>query len=56
MAAKRAEIRAAATERFGRDGYEDTKWADIDEAGFYRSRLLRVIGFDPDGPAPVLAA
>jgi TetR/AcrR family transcriptional regulator, cholesterol catabolism regulator len=27
--AKRAEIVAAATERFGRDGYEDTKWADI---------------------------
>jgi AcrR family transcriptional regulator len=26
---KRAEILAAATERFGRDGYEDTKWADI---------------------------
>jgi AcrR family transcriptional regulator len=27
--AKRAEIVAAATERFGRDGYEHTKWADI---------------------------
>src|SRR3954466_13324541 len=27
--AKRAEILVAATERFGRDGYEDTKWADI---------------------------
>jgi TetR/AcrR family transcriptional regulator, cholesterol catabolism regulator len=27
--AKRDEIVAAATERFGRDGYEDTKWADI---------------------------
>jgi AcrR family transcriptional regulator len=27
--AKRAEIIAAATERFGRDGYEDTKWAAI---------------------------
>ena len=27
--AKRAEILAAATERFGRDGYESTKWADI---------------------------
>jgi AcrR family transcriptional regulator len=27
--AKRLEILAAATERFGRDGYEDTKWADI---------------------------
>jgi TetR/AcrR family transcriptional regulator, cholesterol catabolism regulator len=26
---KRAEILSAATERFGRDGYEDTKWADI---------------------------
>jgi TetR/AcrR family transcriptional regulator, cholesterol catabolism regulator len=26
---KRAEILAAATERFGRDGYEATKWADI---------------------------
>src|SRR5437879_13252303 len=26
---KRAEILAIATERFGRDGYEDTKWADI---------------------------
>jgi AcrR family transcriptional regulator len=26
---KRARILAAATERFGRDGYEDTKWADI---------------------------
>src|SRR5438045_5177679 len=26
---KRGEILAAATERFGRDGYEDTKWADI---------------------------
>jgi TetR/AcrR family transcriptional regulator, cholesterol catabolism regulator len=26
---KRLEILAAATERFGRDGYEDTKWADI---------------------------
>src|SRR5829696_9887290 len=26
---KRQEILAAATERFGRDGYEDTKWADI---------------------------
>src|SRR6201984_3419160 len=28
-AGKRAEILDAATERFGRDGYEDTKWADI---------------------------
>jgi AcrR family transcriptional regulator len=27
--AKRAEILTAATARFGRDGYEDTKWADI---------------------------
>jgi AcrR family transcriptional regulator len=27
--AKRNDILAAATERFGRDGYEDTKWADI---------------------------
>ena len=27
--AKRAEILAAATERFGRDGYEATRWADI---------------------------
>jgi AcrR family transcriptional regulator len=27
--AKRREILAAATERFGRNGYEDTKWADI---------------------------
>jgi TetR/AcrR family transcriptional regulator, cholesterol catabolism regulator len=27
--AKRREILAAATKRFGRDGYEDTKWADI---------------------------
>ena len=27
--AKRQEILAAATQRFGRDGYEDTKWADI---------------------------
>jgi AcrR family transcriptional regulator len=27
--AKRNEILAAATERFGRDGYDDTKWADI---------------------------
>lgn len=26
---KRPEILRAATERFGRDGYEDTKWADI---------------------------
>ncbi len=26
---KRDDILAAATERFGRDGYEDTKWADI---------------------------
>src|SRR3954453_12387026 len=26
---KRRQILAAATERFGRDGYEDTKWADI---------------------------
>jgi TetR/AcrR family transcriptional regulator, cholesterol catabolism regulator len=26
---KRREILVAATERFGRDGYEDTKWADI---------------------------
>ena len=26
---KRAEILAAATARFGRDGYEDTRWADI---------------------------
>src|SRR3954470_5127221 len=26
---KRDEILAAATERFGRDGYEDTKWAHI---------------------------
>jgi AcrR family transcriptional regulator len=26
---KRAHILRAATERFGRDGYEDTKWADI---------------------------
>jgi TetR/AcrR family transcriptional regulator, cholesterol catabolism regulator len=29
MSAKRDEILARATERFGRDGYEDTKWADI---------------------------
>src|SRR3954452_22034109 len=29
MSTKRNEILAAATERFGRDGYEDTKWADI---------------------------
>src|SRR5689334_23676460 len=29
MSGKRDEILAAATERFGRDGYEDTKWADI---------------------------
>src|SRR5438270_5890753 len=27
--AKREEILDAATDRFGRDGYEDTKWADI---------------------------
>ena len=27
--AKRSEILMAATERFGRDGYEDTRWADI---------------------------
>lgn len=27
--AKRAAILSAATERFGRDGYEHTKWADI---------------------------
>ena len=27
--AKRAEILAAATDRFGRDGYEQTRWADI---------------------------
>jgi AcrR family transcriptional regulator len=27
--AKRREILATATERFGRDGYEHTKWADI---------------------------
>src|SRR5438094_6911341 len=26
---KRRQILAAATERFGRDGYEDTRWADI---------------------------
>jgi AcrR family transcriptional regulator len=26
---KRSEILDAATDRFGRDGYEDTKWADI---------------------------
>ena len=26
---KRQEILTAATERFGRDGYEDTRWADI---------------------------
>src|SRR6476646_850884 len=26
---KRSDILAAATERFGRDGYEHTKWADI---------------------------
>jgi AcrR family transcriptional regulator len=29
VSSKRDEILAAATERFGRDGYEDTKWADI---------------------------
>jgi TetR/AcrR family transcriptional regulator, cholesterol catabolism regulator len=29
MGSKREEILAAATDRFGRDGYEDTKWADI---------------------------
>ena len=29
LGVKRTEILAAATERFGRDGYEDTKWADI---------------------------
>jgi AcrR family transcriptional regulator len=28
-AGKREEILRAATERFGRDGYEDTRWADI---------------------------
>jgi AcrR family transcriptional regulator len=28
-ATKRDEIVATATERFGRDGYEDTRWADI---------------------------
>ncbi len=27
--AKRGDILNAATERFGRDGYDDTKWADI---------------------------
>src|ERR1700694_4787396 len=27
--AKRVEILDTATDRFGRDGYEDTKWADI---------------------------
>src|SRR5438552_7957075 len=27
--AKRAEILDAATDRFGRDGYEDTRWADV---------------------------
>jgi AcrR family transcriptional regulator len=27
--ARRADILDAATERFGRDGYDDTKWADI---------------------------
>src|SRR6478672_2584791 len=26
---KRGEILAAATQRFGRDGYEHTKWADV---------------------------
>jgi len=26
---KRSEILAAATQRFGRDGYEHTKWADV---------------------------
>src|SRR6201994_1415878 len=26
---KRHEVLDAATERFGRDGYEDTRWADI---------------------------
>ena len=26
---KRQEVLIAATERFGRDGYEHTKWADI---------------------------
>src|SRR5436305_13456715 len=26
---KRGDILVAAAERFGRDGYEDTKWADI---------------------------
>src|SRR3954463_13077553 len=29
IGAKREEILSAAIERFGRDGYEDTKWADI---------------------------
>src|SRR6266576_1652867 len=29
LGAKREEILRAATLRFGRDGYEDTKWADI---------------------------
>jgi AcrR family transcriptional regulator len=29
VGAKRGDILAAATERFGRDGYDDTKWADI---------------------------
>jgi AcrR family transcriptional regulator len=29
--ARRAEILAAAVERFGRNGYENTKWADIAE-------------------------
>jgi TetR/AcrR family transcriptional regulator, cholesterol catabolism regulator len=32
--ARRAEILAAAIDRFGRDGYENTKWADIaDDVG-----------------------
>ena len=26
---KRSDILAAATQRFGRDGYEHTKWADV---------------------------
>ena len=29
MSGKHDDILVAATERFGRDGYEDTKWADI---------------------------
>src|SRR5215217_109074 len=43
--ARRAEILAAAVDRFGRDGYENTRWADIaDDVGIGPTALYHYFG------------